>query len=458
MTDFAGSLHLVRDYYNTGATLPYPFRKKQLLLLKNALKKYDDAINEALYTDLKKSKEEVWATETGLLISEINHALSYLKEWMKPEKTGTDLITFPSSAKIYKEPLGVVLIISPWNFPLQLLLIPLIGAIAAGNCVVLKPSEMAPATEEIVTKIIEGIFPGNYIKIITGNGAAIVPALMKQFRFDHIFFTGSTSVGKEIYKLAANDLIPVTLELGGKSPCIVYDDANIKVAARRIVLGKFFNVGQTCIAPDYVLVHQNANDTFLNEIRHCIREFYSDDASASYSYGKIINEKRFDTLISYIQPENIFYGGRNNREKLYIEPTVLTNISVEDNIMKEEVFGPILPVLSFATTGEAMNIVLRNEKPLSLYLFTSGKKVEKEWIRKIQFGGGCINNTVWHFTNKRMPFGGIGNSGIGAYHGKNTFDVFSHAKPVLKTSAAIDIPVKYPPFKNKLGLFKKFIR
>jgi len=458
MNDFSSKLHSLRDFYKTGETLSYPFRKKQLLLLKDALKNYDEEINKALFADLKKSGEEVWATETGLILSEINYALAHLKKWMQPEKIATDLTTFPSSAKIYKEPLGVVLIIAPWNYPLQLLLIPLAGAIAAGNCVVLKPSEMAPATALVFTKMISKIFPENYITVINGNGAEVVPAMMNNFRFDHVFYTGSISTGKEIYKLAAKDLIPVTLELGGKSPCIVYDDADIKISAKRIVLGKFLNTGQTCIAPDYILVHENAKEKLLDELKITIKKFYSDNAASSYDYGKIINEKRFDTLISYIKPQQIFYGGTNRRESLYIEPTILTNVSMQDAVMKEEIFGPVLPLLSFNNTEDAMKMVLQNPNPLSFYLFTNNKKTEKEWINKISFGGGCINNTAWHFTNKRFPFGGTGNSGMGAYHGKYTFDVFSHKKPVLKTSDCIDPSLKYPPLTNKLKWIKKLIR
>ncbi|MDQ2864314.1 MAG: aldehyde dehydrogenase family protein, partial [Bacteroidota bacterium] len=396
-------------------------------------------------------------TETGLLVSEIKYAIKNLGKWMKPKSLSTGLVTFPSSAKIYYDPLGMVLIIAPWNYPLQLLLVPLVGAIAGGNCAVLKPSELAPATEKLIIKIIEETFSENYIRVISGNGKDVVPAMINQFRFNHIFYTGSTSVGKEIYKLAANDLVPVTLELGGKSPCIVYDDADIKIAVKRIVLGKFLNAGQTCIAPDYVLVQESVKEKLLAELKKTIQSFYSEDAYKSYDYGKIINESRFNKIAGYLDKDKIFYGGKTRKDALYIEPTILINLSMNDEVMKEEIFGPVLPVLSFTATEEAMKMVQHNENPLAFYLFTKNKKTEEEWIKKIPFGGGCINNTVWHFANKNMPFGGIGESGLGAYHGKNTFDIFSHAKPVLKTSTLIDISLKYPSFKGKIKWFKKLI-
>ena len=457
MADLSSGLKNMRSFYQEGNTLSYQFRKNQLQALQKAIVKYEDEINKALYFDLKKSKEETWATETGLLMAELKNSIKNLRQWMIPAKISGSLVTFPSSAKIYRDPLGVILIIAPWNYPLQLLLIPLAGAIAAGNCAVLKPSELAPATEKIIIKIIAKTFNENYIKVIPGNGAEVVPLLINDFRFDHIFYTGSTTVGKEIYKLAANDLVPVTLELGGKSPCIVYDDADIKVAARRIILGKFLNAGQTCIAPDYILAHEKIKNKLLEELKDAIIKFYTADAASAYDFGKIINDVRFKKLLKYLDQAKIFYGGKSNEASLYIEPTIIVETSMNDAIMKEEIFGPILPVLAFNETNEAMQIVQQNANPLAFYLFTKNKKVEKEWIQKIPFGGGCINNTVWHFANENFPFGGIGNSGIGAYHGKNTFDLFTHQKPVLKTSTLLDPALKYPPFKGKLKLLKKMI-
>ncbi|MDQ2718937.1 MAG: aldehyde dehydrogenase [Bacteroidota bacterium] len=448
---------LLKEFYNSGSTLNYDFRRKQLLALENAIKKYEEEINAALYADLKKCKEEAWATETGLLLAEIKYAAKNLHRWMKPKKVSTGLMTFPSSAKVYHDPLGVILIIAPWNYPLQLLLVPLVGAIAAGNCAVLKPSEVAPETEKIIVKIIGETFHENYIKVVTGDGAEIVPEMINSFRFDHIFYTGSTNVGREVYKLAANRLVPVTLELGGKSPCIVEPDADLEVAAKRIVFGKFINAGQTCIAPDYILVHKSIKEKLLDSLSETVQKFYTSDPLSSYDYGKIINQKRFHTLISFLSEGKIFYGGKYNEASLYIEPTILDNITLGDAIMKEEIFGPILPVLSFETIDEAIVIVQQNENTLAFYLFTKNKRTEDEWVRRVSFGGGCINNTVFHFANMNMPFGGIGNSGVGSYHGKKTFEIFSHAKPVLKTATWLDLDLKYPTLQGKLGLMKKII-
>ncbi|MEO6315430.1 MAG: aldehyde dehydrogenase [Chitinophagaceae bacterium] len=447
-----------RSYFNTGATRSYQFRKTQLQNLKQAILANEAGINQALYQDLKKSPEEVWASELGLLLSEINRTLKNLRHWMKPAPAGTNFLNVPSSSKIYRDPLGVVLIIAPWNYPLQLLLIPLVGAIAGGNCAIVKPAELAPATAAILEKIITAAFPPAYVKLVQGDGAVVVPQMMNAFRFDHVFYTGSIPVGKIIYQLAAKDLVPVTLELGGKSPAIVEADANLAVAARRIVLGKFLNVGQTCIAPDYLLVHASVKDALVEKIKTAIEKFYSADASASYDYGKIINEIRFDKLVSYIDQGNIIFGGTHDRNKLFIAPTLMENVSLDAPLMTEEIFGPILPVFSFNTTTSAMEIVQRNANPLALYLFTASKKKEKEWIDGIPFGGGCVNNADYHFTNHHLPFGGVGNSGMGAYHGKFSFDIFTRQKPVLKTPTWFDPAIKYPSFKGKLRLLKWLIR
>jgi aldehyde dehydrogenase (NAD+) len=447
-----------RDYFESGATRSYAFRKLQLQKLKQVILENEAAINAALYSDLKKSPEEVYASELGLLLSEINVCLKKLQQWMRPVRTGTDLVNLPSSSRIYRDPLGVVLIIAPWNYPLQLLLIPLVGAIAGGNCVILKPSEMAPATAALVEKIITGIFSPNYIKVVQGDGAQVIPAMMNAFRFDHVFYTGSIPVGKIIYQLAAKDLVPVTLELGGKSPAIVEADANLDAAARRITLGKFLNTGQTCIAPDYLLVHSSVKDKLVEKIKASIRQFYGDDAALSYDYGRIINEKRFDKLAGYLKEGTIVYGGQSDRNTLFIAPTLLENIPLSSAVMTEEIFGPVLPVISFNNTAEAMKVVQHNAHPLAFYLFTASKNKEQEWVGSTAFGGGCINNADWHFTNHHLPFGGVGNSGLGAYHGKFTFDTFTRQKGVLKTPTWFDPAIKYPSFKGRLGLFKKLIR
>jgi aldehyde dehydrogenase (NAD+) len=341
---------------------------------------------------------------------------------------------------------------------LQLLLIPLVGAIAGGNCVICKPSEFSPATAELIEKIISEIYPENYIKVIHGDGAEVVPAMMKGFRFDHVFYTGSIPVGKLIYKMAAEQLIPVTLELGGKSPAIIHRDANLKIAAKRIAFGKFLNTGQTCIAPDYVLVQKEVKAKFCDELKEAILKFYGTDPSIDYNYGKIINERRFEKLRSYLGQGTILTGGKYDVSKLFIAPTVLTDIPAGATVMTEEIFGPILPVIVFDTISEAMAIVQRNPTPLAFYLFTNDKKIQNEWIEKIPFGGGCINNADWHFANHHLPFGGVGNSGMGAYHGKHTFNTFTREKAVMQTPNWFDPSFKYPPLKGRLKLFKFFIK
>ena len=448
------SLPGMRDFFIKGNTRTLNFRLQQLKILKRSIQQNEEALMEALFLDLKKSREEAYASEIGLLITEINVAIRNLAKWMKPARVRSNLVNMPSSSRIYHDPLGVVLIISPWNYPLQLLLIPLIGAIAGGNCVILKPSELAPATSGIIERIISEIFDADYIQVVQGNGSEIVPALMNSFRFDHVFYTGSISVGKSIYKMAAEQLIPVTLELGGKSPAIVHKDANIKVAARRIVMGKFLNAGQTCIAPDYVLVEESIRGQLINTLIKTIQEFYTKSPEHSYEYAKIINEHRFDKLLSYHNQGIVLSGGKSNREKLFIEPTLLGNVQKDAPIMSEEIFGPILPILSFKTWEEAKAVVEKNPDPLAFYIFTQSRAIQKRWINFSSFGGGCINNADWQFTNHNLPFGGVGSSGIGAYHGKFSFDLFTHRKPVMKTPVWFDPKLKYPPLKGRLWLFK----
>ncbi|HEU4634151.1 MAG TPA: aldehyde dehydrogenase, partial [Flavisolibacter sp.] len=420
-------------YFGTGATKPYAFRKAQLQKLRAAILRYEKELHDALYSDLRKNPEESWVTETGFLIAEINHTLKHLKKWMKPEKVPTNLLNFPSKSFIYKEPLGVVLIIGPWNYPLQLLFTPLVGAMAAGNCTVIKPSEFAPATAAVMKKLIEENFSKEYILYAEGDGAVVVPGMMNSFRFDHVFYTGSTQVGKIIYEMAAAQLTPVTLELGGKSPCVVESDANIKVTARRIAMTKFSNAGQMCVAPDYVLVHQSVKNELVTELKKTIPQFFSDDPSANYNYGKIINEKQFNRLVKYLEQGKIVYGGKCNAATQFIEPTLLEDVPLDTAVMGEEIFGPLLPVICFSTFEEARRIINRNPNPLAFYVFTQNSKKEKQWLEQIPFGGGCVNNASWQLTNFNLPFGGRGNSGIGAYHGKYSFAVFSHQKAVMKT-------------------------
>ena len=448
----------MRNYFNSGITKPYAFRKEQLKKLQAAVKKYEKQIHEALYTDLKKSPEECWVTETGFLLAEISHTLKHLKNWMQPQLVPTNLLNLPSKSYVLQEPLGVVLIISPWNYPFQLLMTPLAGAIAAGNCVMLKASEFAPATSAIMKQLIEETFEKDFVQIAEGDGATVIPEMMNNFTFDHIFYTGSTTVGKIIYKMAAERLVPVTLELGGKSPCIVEADANIKVAAKRIAFAKFSNAGQMCVAPDYVLVHESKKEELITEFKKALAGFFGDDAATSYEYGRIINEKQFDRLTGYLQQGRIVSGGKTDKSKLYIEPTILENVSLDSAIMKEEIFGPILPVIPFDNMEKAKSIIDRNPNPLAFYVFTSDKAREKNWLTSVPFGGGCINNTALHLTNQDLPFGGRGFSGSGQYHGRYSFDTFSHKKSIMKTPTWFDPAMKYPPFKGKLKLFKWIIK
>ncbi|WP_207511490.1 aldehyde dehydrogenase [Longitalea luteola] len=448
----------LRAFYESGATRTLLFRKQQLQLLKAAIIKYEQALYAALYSDLKKSAEESWVTELGVVMAELNRALRKLGKWMQAEKVNTNLVNLPSSSYMLREPLGVVLIISPWNYPFQLLFTPLVGAIAAGNCVVLKPSELAPATAEIMATIIKETYADEYIVYVEGDGAQVVPAMMNSFRFNHVFYTGSTQVGRSIYQLAAAQLTPVTLELGGKSPCVVESDANIPVAARRIAVTKFSNAGQMCIAPDYILVHASRKDELVAALKDAIGSFYTNDPASCYNYGKIINERQFRRLTAYLSQGTIVFGGRHDISQLYIEPTILENVPTDTPLMKEEIFGPLLPVLSFTSFEEAKAIIENNRDPLSFYIYTSNAKKEQEWLQAIAFGGGCVNNSSWHFTNHHLPFGGRGNSGIGKYHGKFSFDLFSNVKAVMKTPTWFDPAIKYPPFKGRLKLFKWIIK
>jgi aldehyde dehydrogenase (NAD+) len=457
-TEIIPQLTAMRHYFESGITKPYAFRKQQLLALKNAVIKYEQEIYEALYADLKKSKEECWVTENGFLLAELKDALRHLKQWMEPEPVSTNLLNMPSSSYVLQEPLGVVLIIGPWNYPFQLLLTPLLGAIAAGNCVVLKPSEFAPATAAVMQKIIKSSFPEEYILYVPGDGATVIPAMMQHFTFDHVFYTGSTAVGKIIYKMAAERLVPATLELGGKSPCIVEADANINIAAKRIAMTKFSNAGQMCVAPDYILVHHSKKEALLNALTEKIKQFFGNEPENSANYGKLINAKQFDRVISYLSQGKIVHGGRYNRETLFIEPTLLEHVSIDMPVMTEEIFGPVLPVIGFDTAEEAKAVIARNPNPLAFYVFTSDSDKEKYWLDAIPAGGACVNNTSWHLTNPALPFGGRGFSGTGAYHGKYSFETFSHKKAVMKTPTWFDPFIKYPPLNGRLKLFKWIIR
>ncbi len=448
----------MRAYFREGHTHAYAFRMQQLQKLYKAITANAQLLHDALHEDLNKSPEESWVTETGFVLSEISAAMRALKKWMRARRVKTNLLNFPSSSSVHHEPLGIVFIIGPWNYPVQLLLTPLVGAIAAGNCVVLKPSEMAPATSAALRKIIASTFLPGYIYLMEGPGEEIVTAAMRDFRFDHVFFTGSTKVGKLVYQMAAAQLVPVTLELGGKSPCVVAQDADLDVAAKRIAITKFSNAGQMCVAPDYLLVHEKVTEPLVNRLRAILPDFFSDDPSSDYNYCRIINDAHYRRLERFLHGGTILHGGRCDPGRRYIEPTILGDVDLSSPVMQEEVFGPVLPVISFGDADAAKSIIAMHPEPLAFYIYASSRKVQREWVKAVPAGGVCINNSSWHLTNHHLPFGGRGNSGIGAYHGRYSFETFSHRKAVMKTPTWFDPKIKYPPFQGKLGIFKKFIR
>ena len=457
MEGLKGKLLAVQRYYQSGVTKDPGFVREYLLKLKSVLIENEEEIYHALYTDLRKNPAECYSTEIAVVMNEINFMLKNMDKLRKPQKTASSLVNFPSGSYLYPDPLGKVLIISPWNYPLNLSLTPLAGAIAAGNVVVLKPSEKSIATSQLIEKLIKMVFPEEYVLVVNGEGSVVIPDMMQEIRFDHIFFTGNNAVGKMIYKQAAENLIPVTLELGGKNPAIVTDSSNLKIAAKRIALAKFVNAGQTCLAPDYVIVHESVKHKFIEAIKLVIYNFYGDNPLESTEYGKLIEKNAFDRVIKYLNEGKIQMGGNYDEEKLMIEPTIITDLHENSALMKDEIFGPVLPVLGYSAKEDLDKILSAHGQPLGMYLFTKDKEIENQFIKNYSFGGGCINNAAMHFLNHNFPFGGIGSSGIGAYHGKFSFDRFTHYKPVLKTPEWPDPSIKYPPFKNKLKWFKKLL-
>lgn len=448
-----------KEFFDSGASQSYNFRRKQLKNLKKAVKTYEEEIAAALYSDLHKSAAEALLTEIGFVYKEINYAKKHLKQWMKPQKVKSPAVTKPSSSRIYREPKGLTLIIAPWNYPFQLLINPLVGAIAGGNCAILKPSEEVPQTANVIAAMIKKFFPENYITVVQGPGHEVVPELLHNFSFGHIFFTGSVPVGKSIMAAASNHLSPVTLELGGKSPCIIDKSADIEKAAKRITWGKFVNAGQTCVAPDYILIHSSVKKEFLEKVALYLKEFYGKDPLKSPDYPRMVNKKRFQAVAKYLDKGRIILGGDVKEEEMFIAPTLIEDVSLQDPIMQEEIFGPVLPILTFNNLSEVPEIVAKNPHPLALYLFSKNNKNQKFILQKIRFGGGCINDVLMHLANPSIPFGGIGTSGWGAYHGKFSFDTFTHAKGVIKSSTRIDIPLRYPPFsKTKKKFLKMFFR
>ncbi|WP_343608682.1 aldehyde dehydrogenase [Chryseobacterium oranimense] len=434
-----------KDFFKTQQTKSIKFRKMYLEKLKNIVINNEELLYEAIDKDFGKSRFDTFTTEISFILNDINYYLKNLNSFSKPRKVRTNLANQLGKSRIHSEPLGNVLVIGAWNYPYQLSFSPVIAALAAGNCCILKPSEIAENTMKLMAKLINENFPPEYLYVYEG-GIDETTELLK-LKFDKIFFTGSTRVGKIVYQAAAEHLTPVVLELGGKSPVIVTKDADLEVAAKRIIWGKFLNAGQTCVAPDYLLVEEPVREQFLEMLRKYITEFkYAPDAD---SYTRIINRKNFDRLIKLINRDKIYFGGNSDETKLFIEPTLLNNVNWEDEIMQEEIFGPILPIISFTNFNLAINTILELEKPLSAYLFTRNSEEKEIFTSKLSFGGGCINDVIMHLGNHRLPFGGVGNSGIGSYHGSYGFEAFSHQKSVLEKSTWGEPDIKYPPYSDK---------
>lgn len=433
-----------RAFFDTGITKTFGFRQAALARLEGALESYEGELCDALYRDLHKSGSESRMAEIGLTRAELKFVRSHLYRWMKPKATVTDVSQIPSRTYTVAEPYGVTLIMAPWNYPVLLCLEPLIDAIAAGNCVVLKPSAYAPTVSSVLKKLVESVFPSKYVAVIEGGREE--NALLLEQRFDYIFFTGSVTVGKLVLEKAAKYVTPVTLELGGKSPCIVGRTADIKIAAKRIAFGKLLNAGQTCVAPDYLVVQEDVKEKFLKELAAQLSRMERGDALKNPDYPRIVNEKHFHRLCGLMEGEKVYYGGGSCEETLQIEPTILEDITVESPIMQEEIFGPIFPVLTYSTPEQLEKIIKNFEKPLAFYLFTQNPGM-KEWaLRTFPFGGGCINNTIVHLSTSHMPFGGVGFSGMGGYHGKAGFETFSHRKSVVDSCNHPDIPLRYQPY------------
>lgn len=437
-------------------TTDIKYRKESLKKLLHVITQNEEAIIKALYNDFKKPAFEAVLTETNYVIGDLKKTIKNINSWAKPKKVWSSLLNFPSSDYIYSEPYGNVLILSPWNYPFQLALCPLVAAVAAGNKVTLKPSELTPHTSAIISKIISETFPVKDVVVVTGD-ATIAANLLKK-RWDYIFFTGSVGVGKIVAKAAAENLTPVTLELGGKSPCIVDETANLELSARRIVWGKIINAGQTCVAPDYILVHHKMKDTFVKFLIQEIEKALGPNPEESPDYARIINLKNWQRQLSLLENQTILYGGQATQDSLYLSPTLLDEPKMDSLVMKEEIFGPILPILSYQSEDDIDKIISSFDKPLSLYLFSENKFFINTVLKKYSFGGGCINDTVIHLVNNNLPFGGVGNSGMGAYHGKLSFDIFSHKKSIVKRGTWLDIPLRYAPYGDKLKAIRKLLK
>jgi acyl-CoA reductase-like NAD-dependent aldehyde dehydrogenase len=451
--DVATLVQRQRAFFQSGATRPLDYRRAHLRRLHDALRAHAPVLLEALHADLRKPAQEAWASEIGFVLSDLRHALRQLPAWMKPQRRRVPPLAWPARGLLRPEPCGVSLVIGPWNYPLQLLLSPLVGAMAAGNCAVLKPSELAPRTAAALARLVSGNFAPEYLTVCEGE-REVAEALLRE-RFDTIFFTGSTTVGRVVMTAAARHLTPVTLELGGKCPCLVCADAPLDITARRIAWGKFMNAGQTCVAPDFVWVDRQAHDGLLDALKEALRKFYGDDPRRSPDYGRIINRRHFDRLTAYLEAGRVVHGGQHDATDLYLAPTILTDVPPDAPVMREEIFGPILPVRAFEDLTEALADLRDRPTPLALYLFTRDRATREHVLAEARSGGVCLNDTILHILGKDLPFGGLGESGMGAYHGKASFDCFTHYRPVLQRSFRFDSKLRYPPARLSLEGMKR---
>ncbi|MEH6890156.1 aldehyde dehydrogenase [Bacillus sp. JJ864] len=445
-----------KSYFYSGKTRGIDERKKQLRALYESIQRYESEIFEALKLDLNKSEHESYTTEIGYTLKEISFMIKNLSKWSKPKRVKTAMTHIGSKGKIIPEPYGVTLVIAPWNYPFQLAVAPLVGAIAAGNTVVLKPSELTPNVSSILAKMLTELFPPEVVAVIEGD-AQVSTALLKE-PFDYIFFTGSVGVGKIVMEAAAKQLTPLTLELGGKSPCIVHKDAKLDVTARRIVWGKFLNAGQTCVAPDYVYVHSSIKDQFIEAMKKAVHEQYGEKPLQNEKYVRIVSGRHFERLCSFLRDGQAVVGGNYDQDKLLIEPTVLTDVSWNDTVMEDEIFGPILPLLEYENIEDVIATVQRHPKPLALYVFSEARDVQKQVTQSISYGGGCINDVVYHLATPYLPFGGVGQSGLGSYHGEQSFQTFSHYKSILSQSTAFDMKIRYSSTKSALKFIRKLLK
>lgn len=453
--DFEQLVARQRDFFGTQATKPYDFRIKQLQKLSVWMDENEQAVLEALQSDLGKCAYEAYLTELAMVKQELRDAMRHLKGWMKPRRARTAVGQLPGTCRVYSEPYGVTLIMSPWNYPFQLTVAPLIGAVSAGNCAVIKPSAYSAATSALLKRMTGELFEPEYIACVEG-GRQENAALLHQ-RFDYIFFTGSPGVGRLVMEKASAHLTPVSLELGGKSPVIVDETADIALAARRIAWGKWLNAGQTCVAPDYVLVHQRCDEALVEALIQQIRAMYTSAPLANPDYPQIINQRHFERLAGLMQSGVIAHGGQLDPASRRIAPTLLTDVDWDSTVMQEEIFGPLLPILPYRRLEEALDRIRQRPKPLALYLFTRSKAVEARVLREVSFGGGCVNDTVLHLATSHMPFGGVGESGMGGYHGRYSFETFSHFKSILKRWAKPDVSLRYAPYDGKMKLLKKLM-